>query len=333
MNLTWNQPRAARRTAAGLVLGGALGGGLGPALQVGLGPAAPGAALALGLALGGALLRGGGPPAGLLVGLAGVLGGLAALLAGGPAPAGLGHALLGLGVGLVLSSSGRGATGRALEAIPHAAGALLGGIAAGALAAAPALHGLPLGVGPALLGGALGLGVALAELGRGARLIPGAAPSWARQAMAQAGPEARPLFAAALDAHARLLGALARGGPSVRASLTGPRGGDELAGQLLESALRAAAEVDSCARALTGLVVEDPALAGHAELDRARAELRKTLAGQRDAAREVACARTAELVRLVVIVSAESAAQERDRADLETRLRELERTALLGGNP
>lgn len=326
MSLSWSRPHTTRRAVLGLVLGGGVGGALTPVLS-GLSPAAPGATLALSLALGGALLRGGAPPAGLLVSAVGVLGGLASLLDAGPAPAGLGYALLGLAVGLALSSAGRGAGERLLEALPHAAGAILGGIAAGALATGPALAGLPAAGASALLGGVLGLGVALGELGRGARLVPGATPAWASRALAAAGPEARPLLSGALDAHARLVGAVrATGDPGRREAL-------RLGGELIEAAARSASELDRAARALAGLMADDPVLAGHAELERARGELRQALLSQRDAAREQVCARTAELLRLVVTVSTQAAARERDQSDLEARLRELERAALLGGNP
>lgn len=326
MSLSWSRPHTTRRVVLGLALGGALGGALGPAL-LGFGPAAPGAGLALGLTLGGALLRGGAPPAGLLVGLAGVLGGLAALLDGGPAPAGLGYALLGLAVGLALVPGGRGAGRHALEALPHAAGAVLGGIGAGALSLAPALVGLPPAGASALLGGVLGLGVALGEVGRGARVVPGSTPAWAARALAGAGVEARPLLAAALDAHARLLAALREvENPTRKDAL-------RLGGELIDAAGKATGELDRAARALSGLMSDDPLVSGHPELDRARAELRTALIAQREAAREQVCARIAELTRLVVTVSTQAAARERDRTDLQARLRELERTALLGGNP
>lgn len=327
MTLTWTRPRTIRRTAAGLALGGALGGALAPALAALLGPAGPGVGLALAICLGGALLRGGSPPAGLLVALVGLLGGLGALLDAGSAPAGLGHALVGLSIGLALGRPGAGAGRSLLESLPHAAGALLGGIAAGALLAAPALVGTPVAGLAAVVGLLVGAGIGVGELGRGASLTARVTPAWATKALAAAGPDARPLVATLLDAHARLLAAT-RGAPA-----ESRRQSEELGQDLLRAGLAAAAEVERASRALQGLQAEDPALAGHAELARARAELARSLQAGREAAREQACSRAAELVRMVVAISARVQAAERDRTDLETRLREIERAGLLEANP
>jgi hypothetical protein len=179
----------------------------------------------------------------------------------------------------------------------------------------------------AVVGLLVGSGVGLGELGRGASLVARATPGWASQALAAAGPEARPLVAALLDAHARLLSALRGAPPGSR------RESEQLGQDLLRAGLAAADEVERAARALKGLEAEDPALAGHAELARARAELSRSLQAGREAAREQALSRTAELVRMVVAISARAQAAERERSDLEARLREIERAGLMEANP
>ena len=324
-------------TGAALVLAGLAAGALAPTLA-GQAPWAPAAALGLLLTLAGWLARGGVEPlpARLAVGAGG--GALAGLLL--QAPAGLAHATLGLALGLALaparrrSSDGDGGESPALlEALPVAAGALLGGVLAGGLASLPALVALgssaPEAAG-ALLAGAVALGVAAGEAARHLILVQAAPPAWIAalsRACEVEAPAAHAVLAAAIGAHREAALAL----DDARLDAGARRDAALLARDLLAATARAAVEARRWTQA-TRALSRPPALESHGEapgeLEQARARIGASLDGRRDVALEEAGRHASALARLAASLVERGAADRArplDALSLERRAAALER--------
>lgn len=325
----WTCPGAAiARTTVALTLAGLALGALAPNLAS-LAPWAPAAALGCGVAVAGWLARGGAGP--LLpraaVGLGG--GALAGLLL--QAPAGLAHAAFGLAAGVALAPArGRDETSaaRALDALPVAAGALVGGMLAGGLAASSALGGLPPEAAAAALAGVVALGVAGGDAFRQVRLIGEAPPGWVVEVLRACevdAPRAHATLAAATDAYRGTISSLAEArleGAAVRETAL-------LALDLLGATARAAEEARRMTSAAATLAPSSGALASD-ELGQARAKIGASLDARRDAALEEAAGHTAALARLAATIVERGAGHDRplDSQALDRRADALARRAL-----
>ncbi len=309
---------------AALLLAGLAAGALAPTVAA-LTPWAPAATLALLLALAGWLARGGAEPIAARLAVAAGSGALAGLLLAGPA--GLAHAVLGLGVGVALRREGRGAGAALLDALPVAAGALLGGVLAGALGATPAVAALAVAspeAGATLLMGAVALGVAGGEVTRHLVVVRAAPPAWiaelARACEVEA-PAAHAVLSVAIDAHEGAITALDEARLDARAT----REAALLARDLLAATATAATEARRMTQAGAALS-RPPAVQAQAELEAARARIGASLEARRDAALEEAGRHAAALGRLAASLVDRGADRGRplDLAALERRASALE---------
>lgn len=329
MTITCVRPTAARAAVA-VVLAGLVSGAVAPTLAA-AGPWAAPAGIGAALALAAWLARGGHGP--LLPRLAVASGGgaLAGLLLAGPA--GLAHAAFGLALGLALQRPerrGQGFARQVADALPVAAGALLGGVLAGAIA--PLLGAVTPAASAALLVGAVSVGVALGDLTRDVVLVRDTAPAWIvtlLRACEVDDPRGHAVLTAAAGAHRGAIQALGE----ARLDADAARESALLARDLLLATGRAVEEARRMLHAGAGLDGPATPPVEHAELAAAAARIGATLQGRRDASLEDASRHAAAIGRLAATLVGRGAAADRDvdALTLERRAEALNRRVDLGG--
>jgi hypothetical protein len=297
MALIWTDAKGARRLLAGLGLAGAAAGVLAPAMTSA--PALAAAGLALALVTAGWLCRGGRAPSLARLAYALVGGGLAGLV-GQVAPPGVGYALLGWVAGACLTSPDRSWRQAVAGGLPAATGALALAIAAGLLQTTAAVSAWSVTSQAALLGGLLGLGVGAGELARALVVAREDPPAWIAELLNDCGAEGRPVLAAAIDGHRRVVQGVTS---AQRLDAWDRRQALTRAADLLEATAKAVEALDAATRATLDLGRDAGSLEGHPELLAARAKIRASLEEQRGRARSEAGLRAADLTHMAAALA------------------------------